>query len=95
MRINPTGNSLPSDIKRLDPKGPSGQSASRAEESAASVSTSADSIQLDSIRELSQVLEQAADVRESVVEDVKLKLQSGEYLTREAAVSTARSILDL
>ncbi|MCC9602044.1 flagellar biosynthesis anti-sigma factor FlgM [Stieleria sp. JC731] len=95
MRINPTNNSLPSDIKRLDPKGPNGQSASRAEASVANVSTSTDSIQLDSIRELSQVLEQAADVRESVVEDVKLKIQSGEYLTREAAVSTARSILDL
>ncbi|MCD0459910.1 flagellar biosynthesis anti-sigma factor FlgM [Roseiconus lacunae] len=95
MRINPTGNSLPSDIKRLDSKGPNGQSVSRADASAANVSTSATSIQLDSIRELSQVLEQAADVRESVVEDVKLKIQTGEYLTKEAALNTARSILDL
>ena len=90
MRINPAGSSLPSDFKRLDSKGPREQSASRADSSTASASTSATSIQLDSIRELSQVLEQAADVRESVVEAVKLKMQNGEYLSKQAAVDSGK-----
>jgi len=90
MRINPAGNSVPPQYKRLDSK-PHAQHGG----AAASPQSSVTSIQLDSIRDLSQVLEQSAEVRESVVEAVKLKLQSGEYLTKQAAVETARSILDL
>lgn len=93
MRINPAGNSNPPQYKRLD----SQPTAPSSGESSASPSAphSSTSIQLDSIRDLSQILEQSAEVRESVVEAIKLKLQAGEYLTKEAAVETARSILDL
>ena len=92
MRINPIGNSLPPQYKRLDNQAPAqpGETPSSAQASASTTS-----IQLDSIRDLSQVLEQSAEVRESVVEAVKLKIQAGEYLTKQAAVETARSILDL
>ncbi len=90
MRINPAGNSVPPQYKRVDPQANPQQGGA-----AASSPASSTSIQFDSIRDLSQVLEQSAEVRESVVEAVKLKLQSGEYLTQEAAVETARSILDL
>ena len=92
MRINPVGNTQPAQYKRLD-----SQTAAQKGETPSSTQTQASStsIQLDSIRDLSQVLEQAADVRESVVEEVKLKLQAGEYLSKQAAVDTARSILDL
>jgi anti-sigma28 factor (negative regulator of flagellin synthesis) len=90
MRINPAGNSVPPQYQRVDPKASPSQG-----EAKASPQASSTSIQFDSIRDLSQVLEQSAEVRESVVEAVKLKLQTGEYLTREAAVETARSILDL
>ena len=97
MRINPIGNSQPAHYKRLDSQSKAQQSetSSPTQASAAQSSTASTSIQLDSIRDLSQVLTQSADVRESVVEAVKLKIQSGEYLTKEAAVDTARSILDL
>ncbi|MCA9137415.1 MAG: hypothetical protein KDB00_11670 [Planctomycetales bacterium] len=92
MRINPIGNSQSAQYKRLE----SQVAAQQAETSSSTQTpTSSTSIQLDSIRDLSQVLEQAADVRESVVEAVKLKLQTGEYLTKQAAADTARSILDL
>ena len=92
MRINPIGNSLPPQYQRLD-----SQAKPRQGEATPATQTSASSttIQLDSIRDLSQVLEQTADVRESVVEAVKLKLQAGDYLSKQAAVDTARSILDL
>jgi anti-sigma28 factor (negative regulator of flagellin synthesis) len=92
MRINPIGNSLPPQYKRLD-----SQATTQQGETSSSTQTpaSATSIQLDSIRDLSQVLEQSTEVRESVVEAVKLKLQAGEYLSKQAAVDTARSILDL
>lgn len=92
MRINPIGNSQPAQYKRLD-----SQNTAQQGEAPSSTQTpaSSTSIQLDSIRDLSQVLEQAADVRESVVEAVKLKMQNGEYLSKQAAVDTARSILDL
>ena len=92
MRINPAGNSNPPQYKRLDSQPTASSGESSASPSAPHSSTS---IQLDSIRDLSQILEQSAEVRESVVEAIKLKLQAGEYLTKEAAVETARSILDL
>lgn len=92
MRINPAGNSVPPQYKRLDSKATPQQGEASASPQASAASTS---IQLDSIRDLSQVLEQSAEVRESVVEAVKLKLQTGEYLSKAAAVETARSILDL
>ena len=92
MRINPIGNSQAAQYKRLD-----SQSTAQSGEAPAptQATMSSTSIQLDSIRDLSQVLEQSADVRESVVEAVKLKIQNGDYLTKQAAVDTARSILDL
>lgn len=92
MRINPIGNSQPAQYKRLESQNTAQQSETSSATQAAAPSTS---IQLDSIRDLSQVLEQSAEVRESVVEAVKLKIQTGEYLTKQAAVETARSILDL
>ena len=92
MSIDPIGNSLPAQYKRVESQGKTQHRESSTQASAATTSTS---IQVDSIRDLSQVLEQAADVRESVVEAVKLKLQAGEYLTEAAAAETARSILDL
>ncbi|WP_182868222.1 hypothetical protein [Stieleria mannarensis] len=97
MRINPIGNSQPAQYKRLDSQSTAQQNetSSPTQATAAPSTTASTSIQLDSIRDLSQVLKQSADVRESVVEAVKLKLQTGEYLTKEAAAETARSILDL
>lgn len=92
MRINPVGNSQAANYKRLESQNVAQQGEAS---SSTQATTSSTSIQLDSIRDLSQVLEQAADVRESVVEAVKLKVQTGEYLSKEAAVDTARKILDL
>ncbi|MEM6470364.1 MAG: flagellar biosynthesis anti-sigma factor FlgM [Planctomycetota bacterium] len=97
MRINPAGNSVPPQYKRLDsnPAAEGGGAASSTGDAVAKAAAST-SIQLDSIRDLSQLLQQSvADVRESVVEAVKLKVQAGEYLTKEAAASTAQKLLDL
>lgn len=97
MRINPAGNSVPPQYKRLDSNVASeaGGAANSTGDALAKAAAST-SIQLDSIRDLSQLLQQSVEgVRESVVDAVKLKLQAGEYLTKEAAASTAEKLLDL
>ncbi|MEO1616790.1 MAG: hypothetical protein AAFV88_13110 [Planctomycetota bacterium] len=97
MRINPAGNSVPPQVKRLDSNVASdggGAVDSTGDSSAQAVPST--SIQLDSVRDLSQLLQQSVvEVRESVVDAVKLKIQAGEYLTKEAAASTAQKLLDL
>ncbi len=53
------------------------------------------SIETNSIESLTSLLEGGAEVRESLVQEIKLKVQAGEYLTQKAAVETADAILNL
>ena len=53
------------------------------------------SIDTKSIGELTALLEGGAEVRESLVQEIKLKIQIGEYLTQKSAVDTADAILNL
>ena len=53
------------------------------------------SIETNSIADLTALLEGGSDVRESLVQEIKLKIQVGEYLTQKAAVDTADAILNL
>lgn len=53
------------------------------------------SIETGSIEALSSLLENGSQVRESLVQEIKLKIQVGEYLTQKSAVETADAILNL
>ena len=53
------------------------------------------SIDTSSIESLTALLEGGAEVRESLVQEIKLKIQVGEYLTQKSAVDTADAILNL
>lgn len=53
------------------------------------------SIETNSIEALTSLLEGGAEVRESLVQEIKLKIQVGEYLTQKSAVETADAILNL
>jgi anti-sigma28 factor (negative regulator of flagellin synthesis) len=92
MRIDPIGNPSSSSQGRLDPK-----STPRSVGAAGPTTpvTSQTSVQLESVRELTRAVSESTDVRASVVEDVKQRLQSGELLSEQSATDTARSILNL
>ena len=53
------------------------------------------SIDTNSIEALNTLLGNGAEVRESLVQEIKLKIQVGEYLTQKSAVETADAILNL
>lgn len=53
------------------------------------------SIDTNSIEALNTLLGNGAEVRESLVQEIKLKIQVGEYLTQKSAVETAEAVLNL
>ena len=62
---------------------------------ASGLSSAAPSIDTSSIESLTSLLAGGAEVRESLVQEIKLKIETGEYLTQKAAVETADAILNL
>lgn len=54
----------------------------------------ATTVDLKSMDSLLQVVADSSQIRESVVEDVKRRFQSGELLERQSAAGTARAILN-
>jgi anti-sigma28 factor (negative regulator of flagellin synthesis) len=59
------------------------------------VSQAASSIETGSIEGLTSLLSGGGEVRETLVAEIKLKIQAGEYLTQQSAVETADAILNL
>lgn len=53
------------------------------------------SVDTQSINGVLKLMTGASEIRESVVNDIKLKIQSGEYLAKQDAFETASSILNL
>ncbi len=53
------------------------------------------SIDTSSIEALTALLGGGSEVRETLVQEIKLKIQVGEYLTQKSAVDTADAILNL
>ena len=53
------------------------------------------SVNVNSIEGLLQLIVSSNEIRESVINDIKLKIQTGEYLAKESALQTASSILNL
>lgn len=53
------------------------------------------SVDLNLQNELLQQLVAPQEIRESLVAEIRMKIQMGEYLTQEAAVETADAILNL
>lgn len=52
-------------------------------------------VSLSSTAELESLIAQSADVRESLVADIKLRLAAGEFASDQAAYNAAESILNL
>ena len=69
------------------------QRATRSTQSSAGQTSTA--IDLQSIDNLLKVLADSSEIRESVVNEVKLKIETGEFLVRQAAVDTASAILEM
>lgn len=90
MRINPVGNSSPPEYRRLDSQAVNQQN----DTSSSQAQPSSTTIQLDSLRDLLQSTKLASEIRQAVVDDVKSKLDNGDYNMRQAAIDTASSILD-
>ncbi|NND98991.1 MAG: flagellar biosynthesis anti-sigma factor FlgM [Pirellulaceae bacterium] len=53
------------------------------------------SVDVKSIDSLMQTVAAATDVRDAVVSDIKMKIQTGEYLAKQSAYETASAILNL
>lgn len=66
-----------------------------AKDGATRLEGSATSVDVTSVEGLLNLVSDATEVRKSLVAEVKLKIQAGEYLAQQSAVETARSILDL
>lgn len=49
----------------------------------------------NSVDNLLKLVSDSTEIRESLVNDIKLKIQTGEYLAQQSAVETASSILNL
>jgi anti-sigma28 factor (negative regulator of flagellin synthesis) len=52
-------------------------------------------VDVKSLDNLLNVIASSNEVRESVVNDVKMKIQTGEYLAKQSAIETASAILNL
>lgn len=90
MRINQVGNPSPPEYRRLDSPAVNQHN----DTSSSQAQPSSTKIQLDSLRDLLQSTKQASGIRQAVVDDVRSKLDNGEYNTRQAAIDTASSILE-
>lgn len=64
-------------------------------QAASQSSTELTQVSLSSTAELENLIAQSADVRESLVADIKLRLAAGEFASDQAAYNTAESILNL
>lgn len=53
------------------------------------------SVNTQSTENLLATIGDVSEIRETLVQEIKLKLQAGEYLTQKAAVETADAILNL
>ena len=53
------------------------------------------SVNLNSIDTLLETVASSDAIRKSVVSDIKIKLQTGEYLAKQSALETAGAILNL
>lgn len=90
MRIESGGNSLQPHVQTTASK--SGSQKSLTSPVTLDSSTAVD---LTSQEDLLQQLVAPTDVREALVNDLRLKIQLGEYLSQRDAVDTATAILNL
>ncbi|TWU02156.1 hypothetical protein [Stieleria varia] len=90
MRIENSG----SPIAPQQNAGKASQAAST-NQSAASVGSSLTSIDVKSIESILALVADTSSIRDTVVADVKARIQTGEYLTKQSAVETANAILNL
>ena len=58
-------------------------------------SSSARVVETSSVGQLQSLLAGQTDVRETLVQEIKIKLQAGELLTKQAAHASAEAILNL
>lgn len=66
-----------------------------ASQQAARASSELTTVSLSSTSELENLVAQSADVRDSLVADIKLRFAAGEFASDQAAYAAAESILNL
>ena len=90
MRIEPAANS----VKRPALKDVANTRSARPS-AAASGEGSGATVDTQSINVVLKLITDASKIRESVVNDIKAQVQTGEYLAKQDAYETASSILNL
>ena len=91
MRIDHGANSIKPHVTNRPAKAASGN----ANHVVGDTNGSLSSIDVKSIDSLQKLVTNSGEIRESVVNDVKTKIQTGEYLAKQSAVETASAILNL
>lgn len=83
----------------IEPNSPPRQTQAASKVSGESVAGNRDgaltSVNVGSIDGLLQLIVNKSEIRESVVNEIKTKIQTGEYLAKQSALETASSILNL
>jgi anti-sigma28 factor (negative regulator of flagellin synthesis) len=92
MKIHDSGNVLRSHLQSQRTQASTGNVS---DQKASGLSSASPAIETNSIEALTSLLVGGAEVRESLVQEIKLKIQTGEYLSQKAAVETADAILNL
>ena len=92
MRIDNGANPINSHLPPTQSKASAGPSGSTNSGHTDRLLTSVDPKSLDG---LLQLVASSSEIRELVVNDIKLKIQTGEYLAQQRAAETASSILNL
>lgn len=89
MRIDPN-NSIQRSVNQRNPS-----VAPRSKPVSGEAATSVSAVDVKSLDALLKTLAASGEIRDSVVEDIKARIQTGEYLAKAAAYETASAILDL
>ena len=92
MRIDHGANSIEPHVRTQQAEAAAKSSRASAESTRGGSLTS---VNVGSVESLLQLIVSSSEIRESVVNDIKAKIQSGEYLAKQSALETASSILDL
>ncbi|QEG23355.1 hypothetical protein [Mariniblastus fucicola] len=92
MEINNGNNLLRPHIQSQQTQAKVGHVSSQAASGPEGASTSIDT---SSVEMLNALLGGGSEVRESLVQEIKLKIEVGEYLTQKSAVDAADAILNL
>ncbi len=95
MRIDNSANSIKSRLAQAQTQSTAAASVRANHASGGDPSRSLSTVDVKSIDSLLKLVAGSSEIRESLVNEVKTKIQTGEYLAKQSAVETASAILNL